>query len=167
MKSVSKQKYFILIIILFIVVFLTMLINNVIRNYNYAKSDKSILESFISKVNINELNIALSELNEVILYVGYNHDKNLFKLDKNLLKKVRNYNLEDYVYYCNVTDRLEDYKYLGDFIKVNPNINGKLKKAPALIYFKNGEVIEVINSTDKLITSEDLIYLVNKYEIGK
>ncbi len=167
MKKGTKKKYFILFIVLLVVIFLTMLVNNVIRNYNYVKADKSLLENFISKVNVNELDVALSELNETILYVSYNHDKNIVKLDRELLKKIKAYNLEDYVYYCNVTDRLEDNKYIGDFISKTPNINGKLKMVPALIYFKNGEVIEVVNSTDKLISSEDLIYLVNKYKIGK
>lgn len=167
MKNKPKNRYFILITILIIMILLTSLINNVIRNYKYIKADKSLLENYISKVNIDELDIALSELNEIILYVSYNHDKNIIKLDRDILKKIKMYNLENYVYYCNVTDRLENYKYIGDFIVMNSSINGKLKKAPALIYFKNGEVIEIINSTNELITSEDLMYLIDKYEIGK
>ena len=167
MKKRSKKNYLVLLIILLVVALLTILINNIIRNYNYVKSDKSILENFISKVNINELDVALSESNETILYVSYNHDKMIAKLDRELLKKIRSYNLEDYVYYCNITDRLENNKYIGDFIAVSPNVNGKLMKAPALIYFKSGDVVEVITSSDKLITSDDLTHLVEKYQIGR
>ena len=52
-------------------------------------------------------------------------------------------------------------------LTVIPSLNGKLKKAPALIYFKNKDVIEVVNSADKNITADDLMYLIDKYEIGK
>lgn len=167
MKKITKKKYLLLIIVLLIVAFLTSVINNVIRNYKYVKADKSPLENYISKININELDMALSELNEIILYVSYNHDRDTGKLDRGILKKIKSNNLENYVYYCDVTNRLENNKYLSDFIITIPDINGKLKSVPALIYFKNKEVIEVINSNDKLISSDDLMYLVDKYEIGK
>ncbi len=167
MKEIPKKKYLLLIIILIVTVILTAIFNNVIRNYNYIKGEQSPLETYISKVDIYELNIALSELNETILYISYNHDKNILKLDRELLKKIKIYNLENYVYYCDVSDKLESNKYIGDFIINFPTINGKLKKVPALVYFKNGEVVEVINSDNKFIDSEDLIYLVNKYNIGK
>lgn len=167
MGKTAKKKYFLLIIILLSVIFLTIMVNNVIRNYNYIKNNNSPLETYISKVNIDELDIALSELNETILYISYNHNKDTLKLDKDLLKKIKLYNLENYVYYCDVTDKINNNKYIGDFINAFPDINGKLKNVPALAYFKNGELIEVINSNDKLINSEDLMYLVNKYQIGK
>ena len=167
MKKRSRKEYFLLIIILVAVILLTTVINNVIRNYNYVRFNKSPLEAYISKIGVNELNIALSESNEIILYISYNHDKNILRLDKELLKKIKIYSLENYVYYCDVTNRLYDNKYIGDFITALPSINGKLKNVPALVYFKNGEVIEVVNSNNKLIDSKDLIYLVEKYEIGR
>lgn len=167
MRKISRRKSFLLIIILFVVAFLTIAINNSIRNFNYLKTNKSPLEDYISKVNINELDIALSELNEIILYIGYNHSKDIRKLDREILKKIKANNLENYIYYCDVTDELNNNIYLGNLISLIPELNGKLKKVPALVYFKNSEVIEVINSTNKLIISEDLIYLVNKYKIGK
>lgn len=162
-----KRNYLLLIILFIATVILVLFINNFIKNYNYLKKGTSILEPYISKVNINELDMALIESNDIILYIGYNYDKNVRRLERDILKKIEIYNLENYVYYCDVTDRLDNNKYIGDFISILPNINGKLKSAPAFIYLKNGEVIEVVDSNNRLITSEDLVYLVNKYQINK
>lgn len=162
-----KRNYLLLIILFIITTIVVLFINNFIKNYNYLKKGTSVLESYISKVNINELDMALTESNDIIIYVGYNYDKNIRKLEKDILKKIEIYDLENYVYYYDVTDRLDNNKYIGDFISVLPDVNGKLKTAPALIYLKNKEVIEVVDSTNRLITSEDLVYLINKYQINR
>ncbi len=162
-----KKNYLLLIILFIITITFSLFLNNFIRDYNYLKKGTSILEPHISKVSINELDMALTESNDVILYVGYNYDKNVRRLERDILKKIEIYNLENYVYYCDITDGLDNNKYIGDLISILPGINGKLKTAPALIYLKNKEVIEVVDSYNKLITSNDLEYLINKYQINK
>ena len=97
MKKISKRNYFLLGIILVVTIILVIFINNIIRNYKYLKVEVSPLNSTISQININELDMALSELNEVILYVGNATTKENRKLERELLKKITSEDLESLV----------------------------------------------------------------------
>lgn len=162
-----KRNYFLVFVILVVTLLLTLYINSLIRDYKYIKVDVSPLENSISQINLNELDIALSELNNGILYIENIHSRENKRLEKDILKKIKNENLENYVYYIDVSDELDNKKYINTLIKSFPDIKDDLKLSPAFIYFKNGEAIEVIDSYQEKITSKDLLYLVEKYQIGK
>ena len=121
----------------------------------------------ITQINLNELDIALSELNNGIIYIGNIHNKENKRLERDILRKIKSEDLENYVYYCDVSNELNNNKYISILINNFPNIRNDLKLSPAFIYFKNGEIIEVIDSYEERVTSKDLLYLVEKYQIGK
>ena len=166
MKNLKKN-YVILFILFIATLLITLYINSIIRDYKYIKVNVSPLEGTISQINLNELDIALSELNNGIIYVGNIHNKENKRLEKDILRKIKNEDLENYVYYCDASNDLDNNKYINVLINKFPNIRNNLKVSPAFIYFKNGEAIEVIDSYDRKITSEDLLYLAKKYQIGK
>lgn len=165
MKSLKKN-YFLLFILFIITLLITLYINSIIRDYKYIKVDVSPLEE-ITQINLNELDIALSELNNGIIYIGNIHNKENKRLERDILRKIKSEDLENYVYYCDVSNELNNNKYISILINNFPNIRNDLKLSPAFIYFKNGEIIEVIDSYEERVTSKDLLYLVEKYQIGK
>ena len=165
MKSLKKN-YFLLFILFIITLLITLYINSIIRDYKYIKVDVSPLEE-ITQINLNELDIALSELNNGIIYIGNIHNKENKRLERDILRKIKSEDLENYVYYCDVSNELNNNKYISILINNFPNIRNDLKLSPAFIYFKNGEIIEVIDSYKERVTSKDLLYLVEKYQIGK
>ena len=167
MKRNLKKNYFLLFIVFLLTFLFTLYINSIIRDYNYIKVGISPLENTISKINLNELDITLSELNNGVIYIGNVHNKENKKLEKDILKKIKSNDLENYVYYCDISEELENSKYVNTLTRKFPNIKGDFKLSPALIYFKNGYAVEVIDSYERKITSEDLIYLTEKYQIGK
>jgi hypothetical protein len=166
MKNLKKN-YFILIVTFILTLLITLYINSIIRDYKYIKVDVSPLEGSISQINLSELDIALSELNNGIIYVGNTHSRENKRLERDILKKIKNEDLENYVYYCDVSGDLDNNKYINILVNKFPNINRNLRVSPAFIYFKNGEAIEAIDSYNRQITSKDLLYLVQKYQIGK
>lgn len=165
MKSLKKN-YFLLFILFIITLLITLYINSIIRDYKYIKVDVSPLEE-ITQINLNELDIALSELNNGIIYIGNIHNKENKRLERDILRKIKSEDLENYIYYCDVSNELNNNKYISILINNFPNIRNDLKLSPAFIYFKNGEIIEVIDSYEERVTSKDLLYLVEKYQIGK
>jgi hypothetical protein len=167
LRSIPLRNYIILFIVIIFTIFLTFYIKNMIKSYNNAELSISPLHGNISEINTNEMDLTLSESNQVILYVSYINDVSVYKMEKKLLSKIKSKNLSDYIIYYNITDMLSNEKYIDILKSKLPDIKENIKKAPLLIYIKNGKGIEVINSTNNIIDSNDLMNLVNKYEIGK
>lgn len=163
LKKIPLKNYIILFTLVIMTILLVLYVKSWVDAYKENKISISPLENNINKVNANELNLTLKETNQIILYVSYTNDKDIYDMEKQLLKKIKSRELSDYMIYYNVTDTKTSYV---EYLKEELNTND-IKKAPMFIYLKNAEVKEVINSDKKLIDSDDMIYLINKYEIGK
>lgn len=163
MKKIPKKNYVILAILTVVTFLLVLYTNEWIRTYKLNKLQISPLTNNVNEVYSNELHMSLAETNQVILYVGYNHSKEVQELEKEILKTIKNKNINDYIIYYNVTD---DSKYLDVLRKEFINLKDNINKAPMLIYVKNGSGVEVVDSKDNLIKSEYFKLFVDKYEIG-
>ncbi len=166
-RKIPKKNYIILASLLVLTVLLVLYINSWIKTYKQNKTNTSPLINLVSEVSADEIYLSLSETNQILLYVGYNNDTSVRNLEKNLLKEIKNQEVADYTLYYNVTNTLKKEKYLSILKTEFPEVENKINKAPMLIYIKNGEAVEVRDSSEKMITKNDLIELVNTYEIGK
>ena len=133
-----KKNYLILVLITLIVVILTLYINAWIKTYKDNKISISPFSGVTEEVNINEIGLTLSEMNEVILYVGYTNDKVIYEMEEKLLKYIKKRGL--------IEDKKEE-----------------IKGIPILIYVKSGKADMIINSNNKVITTYELATLSEKY----
>jgi len=157
-RKVPIKNYFILGIIAFLTIFLTLYINEWIKTYKDG-NELLPLDGEVQQVNINELEVTLSETNQVILYVGY---EGLNSLDKAILKRLKKDEVNDYFYYLNVTDYSEK-KYLGELKNNFSSIRNDINKAPMFIYIKNGEALRVVDSKNDIVNINDLNMLIDNY----
>lgn len=167
LKKIPFKNYLILFIVAVLTIVLTLYIREWILTYKENKISVSPLSGEISEVNTNELGLTLIESNQVILYVSYVNNLDIYNKENKLIKKIKSEDLNDYIIYYNVTDLLDKKEYLSILKLQFKEISSQIKKAPLLIYIKNGEGIEVINSDDKIVNEKDLMYLIDKYEIGE
>ncbi len=163
-KKIKSNNYYIVLITSVIIIILTLLLRSLyldIRN-------KQISESIFSNKNINQindydLNFALDELNEAILYVSYTNSKEIYKMEKKLYKEIKKNNLTDKIVYMDVTNFKDSYI---DLLKNKfPNVSYEIVNAPILIYIKNGQAVEAVSSELKLINYKVLNDMISKYEI--
>ena len=73
-KDVPSKNYLYLLLIVFGVVVLTFYINAWAKTYRTKKLETSPMEGVVEKLNINELGMSVSEMNEVLLYFGYTNN---------------------------------------------------------------------------------------------
>lgn len=166
-KQIPIKNYIILLVIAVATVLLTLYIREWIEIYRQDKISVSPLSGNVNEINTNELELTLNESNQVIIYVSYVNDSNIYNKERKLLKKIKSKQLSDYIIYYNVTELLEGNEYLDILKSKFNNLKDKFKKAPMFIYVKNGEAVEVINSEDEIVNDKELDYLINKYEIGE
>lgn len=170
MKKVEKREvplrnYFILAIIGIMTVVLTLYVDKWITSYNEHKISTSPLSGKVSEININELEMSLNETPEVILYVSYTNNIDVYNKEVKLLSKLKKENKLDYLIYLDVTQNMENDKYLDILRKKFKNVSNEIKKAPLFIYIKNGEAMNVINSDGRVIDYSDFLQIIEMYEI--
>jgi len=164
-KKIPTKNYIILGLITLIVIILTIYINAWIKTYKENKISISPFKEVIEEVNINEIGITFSEMNEVILYVGYTNDKTIYEMEEKLIKYIKNHNLVDKFIYVDATDYKENKEYINILKTTFENVQDEIKEVPILIYVKNGKAEEVINSENKKITTYNIAELVEKHNL--
>lgn len=166
-KQIPIKNYIILLVIAVATVLLTLYIREWIETYRENKISVSPLSGNINEINTNELELTLNESNQIIIYVSYVNDSNIYNKERKLLKKIKSKQLSDYIIYYNVTDLLDGNEYLNILKSKFSNLKTEFIKAPMFIYVKNGEAVEVINSDDEIVNVKELEQLIKKYEIGE
>ena len=80
-------------------------------------------------------------------------------MEKKLFREIERKNLNDLIIYWDITNI--DKKLIVEKLSLsNENV-----VAPMLIYVKDGEIVEVVDSKEKMIDNESLEYMLTKYGI--
>ena len=111
---------------------------------------KDLHNSGISELNSDDINYALSETNEAILYVSFTGNKDVYDMEKRLIKEINRLKLNDKVIYWNI----EDYtgtEAIDILRKQYPEIANEINALPLLIYIKDGEGKEAMSSELRMI----------------
>lgn len=161
-KKIPTKNYIILAVIVVITILLTFYINAWIKTYKENMYSESVLSGNVKEVNINELKEPFYEINEVILYVGYNNDKELYAQEKKLLREIKKKDLVDEVMYLNVTDNND---YVDILNKRFGNDSVKLGNAPLIIYIRGGETQKVVKITSYDMLPKEFNKIVKQYKI--
>ena len=162
-RVISKKSYILYFTFVLVVIVLSIYISLWIKNYNSVKTSVSYLENKVLELNLNEFSVGITEMNEAIVYIGYTGDSNIYKLEKDIYKKISKENLLNYFVYINVTD----YDNYEEILLNELGNNIDKIKAPSIIYFKNSYPVKIINSNNKKIISvHELNELIDYYEVG-
>lgn len=161
MKKVPKKNYIILILMFIVVLLLTLYVKKWSEVYKENKLSNSPLSGKVEEVKLDELSTVVGEMNEVIVYIGHTNDKNVYSVEKRLLKYIEDKDILDKFIYVDVTD---DKDYIEVLKEVFPKIKDEIKTSPMLIYNKNDSITEIINNDNGLIHTYNLEEFYNKIE---
>ncbi len=107
---------------------------------------------------------------EYFVFINYTKTKETYELEKELSTVIEEYNLNDKMYYVNVTDYKEDKTFLSDINKAFGFTENIIKKIPTILYFKDGELaIDGIISRedDNLMNSGDFVKMLDIHGFEK
>ncbi len=155
LKAIPLKNYLIALGIVILVTFGSLYIFKWIEVYNEKKvatsylMDNKVLVYEIKE--LSEIEAALSETpSDYFVFVTYNKNEDTFELEKELEPVITDYNLQQYIYYVNVTDMMDDDNYLD---KINKSLGldkGTIEKVPSILYFTDGEL-----AVDGIVERED------------
>lgn len=160
-RVVPKKNYFYLIIMLIMVVVVTFSIVNISENYQERKLEKSYLYKYINEVKLNEVkNILTEPSSEMFILVTRVNDEEVYNFEKNIKKVIKNRDLRDSFIYIDYTDKKDDLESLSKTLGCD------ISSLPAIIYYRNGEVVTSIDSSERLLNSGDFEQLLDSYEVN-
>ena len=164
-KKVTFRNYFLTLVVSVLVVAIAIYLRAFYVNYNSDLVQSSVFGDKLSEINFNELDYTLPESGNIILYVGYNGNKEIYNIEKRLLKEIEKKSLTEKVIYLNVSDYKKGEEYSSMLKKHFSNISNEITYAPMFIYVENGEAIEAMSSELKLVDYKVFNKLVEKYEL--
>ena len=155
-----KNKYIRLLTILLITIIATILVCNIYRNYENNKLNNSYIAKYVTNISINDLSNAIVESGDnTFVYFGVTGDDNFYKMEKELKKSVINYHMEDEFLYVDANKmNVSTANELFDTDK-------KIQRFPAIVYLKNGSVLEILDSSMHTLNSSDFNNLLDTYEV--
>ena len=155
-----KNKYIRLLTILLITIIATILVCNIYRNYENNKLNNSYIAKYVTNISINDLSNAIVESGDnTFVYFGVTGDDNFYKMEKELKKSVINYHMEDEFLYVDANKmEVSTANELFDTDK-------KIQRFPAIVYLKNGSVLEILDSSMHTLNSSDFNNLLDTYEV--
>lgn len=160
-REIPFKNYLILLVVCIITVILTFYINAWIKTYKEHTISVSPLNGVVNEINLNELNEAYFELPDTIIYVGYTNDEKLYNEEKKLLKTIKKEEAANNVIYINVVN---NDKYVSLLNKRFGKDGDTLKKAPAFICIKNGEVLKIVNVKEINNLNKTFLKIIDLYE---
>ncbi len=166
LKTIPKKNYVIVFVVSILVVAFTFYVRSFYLNYEASKTDNSVFASqTINQINIDDLEYAVNEATDSILFISYNKNAKVNLMERKLYKEIEKKGLNDKIIYLNVTEYMENDEYLNILRNKIPGLAVDINKAPMFIYIKDGQCIEVIDSSKELIGYKSLDALLSKYEI--
>ncbi len=166
LREVPIKNYYIVLLVSILVIIAVLYIRSFYLSYQASKINNSVFyDKSINQMNTDDFDFALEEINEAILYVSFFDYPRVYNMEKKLYKEFEKRNIIDKVIYWNVTDLKDNKEYIKTLKNKYPVTADKINKAPLIIYIKEGEAVDVIDSSHGLINVKDLKELLTKYGI--
>lgn len=165
-KKEYRRRYLELILFLLGIIIITIAGSNLYRHYSEGKINSSYISNHVANIQYNELQNAMLEFSsDTFLYISYTGNSEIRDFEVKLKKVLRDNSLIDNMVYLNITGQLENEDYLDNINKILDLKDIKISKVPAIIYFKDNQVIEIIDSNNSIIDVGKFVQLLEKYEI--
>lgn len=167
MEKNYKKNYLVLsgLIILTLVICLAFYnIYNIIEN---KKISSSPLGTSTSTVLYKDLYNTTKDLDaDTFLVISYTETDKIYNTEKNIKKFLKKKNLLDNVIYLDVTEERNSEGFIDEINTTLALNSEKIKTLPAVVFYKDGVPMYVIDSTDHLLGTQDFEKLMDMYEIA-
>ncbi|MDD2238772.1 MAG: hypothetical protein PHH51_02700 [Bacilli bacterium] len=165
-KKEYQKKYIQLFLLLLGIILITVAASNLYRHYLENQINNSYISKHVANIQYNEIQNAMLEFSsDTFLYISYTGDSNIRDLEVKLKKVLRDNDLIDNMVYLNINDLMENENYIDKLNKILGLKDIKISNVPAIIYFKDNKVIDIIDSKNSQIDVGRFTQLLEKYEI--
>ena len=165
-KKIPARNYFIVLVVSILVIIVSLYLRTFYLTYKNNKLNTSVfLDQKVKQINTKDADFALTETGDVLLYVSFTGNDEIYNNEKKMYNILEKKDLLDDFIYWNVVDYGDKTDYLVTLKEKFPNIKDQITRAPLLIYIKDGEAQEAMSSELKYINYKVLNKMIEKYGI--
>lgn len=165
-RKIPTKNYIILIGVIVLVITACLATYNLYNIYKENKIKTSPLS--VNEILYEDLKNATKEINaDTFLVISYTEDEKVHKNEVEIEKMLSKEELIDNVMYLNVTDYMLEEGFieeLNSVLKLKDNLS--VATLPAVVYYKDGEVVKTIDSKDGLLNKGNFQQLIDMYELA-
>ena len=159
-RVVPKKNYLYLLIMLLIVVFVTFGIVKIGKYYDEKKLERSFFDGYISEVTLEDMkNILTEPSSEMFIIVTKVNNEDIYNNEKEIKKVIKKRDIRDNIMFIDYTNNKNNLSDLNKVLKSN------IKSIPAIIYYKNGNFVTSIDSSNGLVNAFEFEKLLDSYEV--
>ena len=165
-RVVPKKNYYILFIMIFVVVIITFSVASIIKGIKSEKINTGYINKYVSELQYSELdNYLIEPASNTFIYLSYTGDEEVYNLETKLRKVINNYELQTNFIYVNVTDEMVNANFY-DEINQKIDLDEKIKRLPVILYYKDGNLIDVVQGDGTIFNVADFQKMLDNYEIA-
>lgn len=165
-RSIAKKNYVILFGVIVLIICACFATYNLYNAYQENRINQSPLA--IKEVLYEDLKNATTEIDaDTFLVISYTQDSEVHKNENAIKKVLMRKNLIDNVMYLDITEyrnNKETVQELNGTLKLNDSL--KIKKFPAVVYYKEGFPTKMIDSSDHVLNSDDFEQIIDMYDLA-
>ena len=167
-EKINIRKYVNYVLLMVAIVLVCFISSKLYNTYKMNQLKESVLSRIVGTIQYDDVDNATIELSsEDFIFISYVKSVEVRELETKLKKTIVNNDLQSNFFYLDATDLMLEENYIDTLNeKFSLKDNNKIEALPALLYYKNGEFMKTITSTnDKMMTSDDFNKLLDNYEI--
>lgn len=167
MKNVKPKSYFVLGLIIVATIIVSFYLFSWYKHYNDNKLSNSVISDTLMEVKYDDLDSVLRERDFLIVYMCTTSEKMCRSFEAKFKDYVANNNLNDDIVYLSLGFKNDENDYSVKIYDRYKGINlvKKINKYPTLLVFKSGEIIDILSSSDKVLSLSQIDDFLNGYEL--
>ena len=135
-REIPAKNYFVVLTVSIVVIIFTLYFRAFYLNYQvYKQTGSYFTYKKVNEITASDFDFILSEADDNLLYIGSTSREN-YSLEKKLYREIEKYNSVDKLLYWNVSDYLEDDKYIEILKRKFGNV--EIYEEPSMIVIDGG-----------------------------
>ena len=165
-KTIPKKNYAILLALFLLTFLLAYYIYRWYVVYSEYQNNIPVIKDTLVELTEEEMEHYISDNPTTTIYICTASDISCRNFEKNFKKLIEKQSLKEYIAYVNLSDT-DDREFINRFNSNHPYKKSALGKYPAIIYFEDGEISDILqeSATEKL-TIEDVKQFIKRNKIG-
>ncbi len=165
-KKIPKKNYVILLVMCLLTFLLAYYIYRWYVVYSDYQNNIPVIKDSLVEITEEEMEHYISDNPTATIYVCTASDINCRNFEKNFKKLIEQKSLKEFIAYVNISD-IDDQDFIDRFNSNHPYKKSALGKYPAIIYFEDGEISDILQSNDEeKISISDVKQFIKRNKIG-
>ena len=165
-KIIPKKNYVILLILFLVTFLLVFYLYKWYVVYSDYQNSIPIISDTLSEITEEEMEHYISDNSTATIYVCTASDTVCRNFEKNFKKLINQSSLKEYIAYVRLNDENKD-EFITRFNQNHSFKKASLNKYPALIFFEDGEISDILQESEKeKLTISDVKQFIKRNKIG-